>query len=79
MKKVGKIEILRQTVTSSHALGQSWVRLNLNNETIFLSLIVAVDTCLDTGTAEEVVIEEVINCVKNTLDITGHGDCKACI
>ena len=34
----------------------------------------AVETCIHTGTAEEV-----IDCVKNILESIGQGDCKACI
>ena len=34
----------------------------------------AVETCLDIGTAEEV-----MDCVRNILDSVGKGECKDCI
>ena len=38
------------------------------------SILGAVETCIHTGSAEEV-----IDCIKNILESTGKGDCKACI
>merc|ERR1712037_104577 len=38
------------------------------------SILGAVETCIHTGSAEEV-----IDCIKNILESTGQGDCKACI
>ena len=49
-------------------------RLSCNFLTCTGAILGAVETCLKTGSAEEV-----IDCVKNILESIGKGDCKACI
>ena len=62
------------TCTSS-ILGESSI-LTMKSDFAFfiLSFLGAVETCLHTGSAEEV-----IDCVKNILESIGKGDCKDCI
>ena len=60
--------------TCSDAILGIKLQFQLISYSSFLCSLGAAETCLSTGSAEEV-----IDCVKNILESIGQGDCKACI